>query len=121
MNESSLTHYARRRGDAPCKSDCNSIQLLIGGFELFGRRAAFSGRLRLQASEFLHDSGDRIFSSGLDHFAALEFIWIDVSDQLTQRLEMLSARDCLIVLFDERNRQVFGLQGKGLIIGSDAS
>jgi hypothetical protein len=53
----------------------------------------------------------------IDGVAAFELIGINVSYELTQSFKVLLPRLCLIVLFDERDRQNM-LQSKALIIES---
>ena len=92
------------------------VQLLICEFELFGRGPfAFTG-FRLKTTELFDDRADRIFASRLHDLAALKLVRIHIADQLAQRFEMFAARVCLIVIFDEWNRQALRLQGKGLIM-----
>jgi hypothetical protein len=66
---------------------------------------AFQLFLWFELAKLLDDRGDRVVFTSLDDLAALELVWIRVSDKLAQRVEMLSPRDCLIVFFDEWNRQ----------------
>src|SRR5688572_9937972 len=88
MNKCSLAHCSRRRSEAAGNSDHKLVQLF----------------LRFEITKLLDDCGDRIFFPWLDNLTSFEFVRIRVSDKLPQRFEMLSARDGLIVFFDERDR-----------------
>src|ERR1041385_2635722 len=88
MYKRSFAHHTRRRSDASCQPDNNLIEIFLRSLV-----------------KLLDDGSDRVFFSLLDDFAALEFVWIDVADEFAQRFEMFAPRKCLIVLFDERNRQ----------------
>ena len=74
------------------------------------RTTTFQLFLRFEIAKLFDDRCDRVFFACLDDLAAFEPVWIRVSDELAQRVEMLSPRDGLIVIFDKRYRH------KGLII-----
>jgi len=97
--EGDFTHLARRRCEAAGNADDDLVQL-FGRFEVL---------------KLCDDRADRVFSALFDDLAALEFVWIDVADEFAQRVEMFAPRDGLIVLFDERNRQVCILQKRPII------
>src|SRR6185503_7934919 len=46
----------------------------------------------------------RVFFFRVDDTAAFEFVWVSVADERPQGLEVLAARDRLVILFDKRNR-----------------
>jgi hypothetical protein len=60
----------------------------------------------LERAKFFDDGSDGVFAANLDDFAAFELVWVDVSYQFAQSVEVRAARDGLIVLFYERQGQV---------------
>ena len=81
------------------------MQLLIYQLNLFRFRPVVVACLWLERAKLIDDCGNGIFPSWLDYLAALKLVWVDVSYQLTQRLEMVPTRHCLIVFFEEGYRQ----------------
>jgi hypothetical protein len=73
----------------------------------------------LKSFELVDHGGDRIFAIWGHNFAALELVRIHVPHELAQCFKMLASSSSLVVIFYEWRRQVFALQSKGLIIGSD--
>ena len=59
---------------------------------------------RLKLAKLLDDRGDRVLFFRIDDATALEFVWINIANELAQRVEMLASRECLIVFFDEGYR-----------------
>src|SRR6267143_4171183 len=128
MHEGGFAHYARRRGDAPGDSHRNPIQLLVGRLDFFGGGTGAFGNFwcgRLKAAKLFNDVRNSIFTSRGDDLTAHELVWIDVTDQLAQSLEMLLARASLIVVGDDvLYRLIYQLllpKGKARIIESVAS
>src|SRR4029450_11198582 len=91
VQECRLTHDSWRRGDAPCQSDFDLVQLLVSLLNNFWLGPAAVGQNGLIRAKFFSHRGDRIFTPGLNHFAAVELVWIGIPDQLSEPFEMFVA------------------------------